>query len=1075
MSLQTSPFEVRDFSGGLNDDHNTTIKGCYLTMDNLLLSPEGHPTTRYGSVIYNPGSTAQLPSGNQRVAALINYNTDDTLLAISGNRLFYDNAGTWTEILGPTGNSAIGGATNASHFQYAEWKRIGFLTSDSQIAPVKIYRDDNRGWQAVTAGLPTPVPAVPYNPATALASAITLANAIRTSMINHYAGPAHTSVDTVSGTGIAAAATTLPTLITLTNTLITAWGLHYKDAWVNGLYHRKDTSGASTSPPFGFSTQFDETLLTTAPVTDIVSATAMLNDIKLKMNTHVFHASTHLYTGTSGEFTTASYVYDIVNDAYVSLDKNLFYTYAEKFRSKMNAHFASGGTPTTAHSTAADTSDQIATSGGSHPTPTATDPESFALLLVALRASYCQHDDDDEGTSPPLAYHVAAAATSHELDQNTYAWHGAAVASGLTDVFFGVPAGNWTKAATALTSLQTAYNQHVNDWSIHYTTNPNAGSPSTANSIDPNLQPGGILDGSGLTFGTYAYAIVYKTSYVVNGLQFDVRSDPYETPATGYTIIAIDIEPALLQNIPPLVNTATTNYDTANVTIEIYRTLNNGNTFYLVGSIPNTGSTPLSFLDTVTDTQLLYQSKSNPADGDVGQLLYTTGGVNPDTAPPNAMFVTIANSAAYYANYPGGNSNSIVQSTPGTPDGVWGGNFVNLPKDVLGISQFRDIVVAWTATTTYRIEGQFDESGNGGLTAIAIANNVGLAAGFSPIAFDQGILFWSQDGIYLTDAYQVVKINTLWRSSYLNLIRSASTQSTILGTFDRNQKRVWWATNANSSDNDTCRILDVNFPLGSNAIFSTASNGTNFAPTALAYFKGQLIRGDSRGYVFRHDAAYTSDPKINTAVSPSQWTTRWIPYTYQSPFYDFGTLMYRKWNPRVNVKAKNLGNLSLQINLFTDDNTTESSAMSALFSRSANGIIEQRGHVPAGYLRCRNRSVQMVNAFVAITNSDTLGNATLNTSALTLTLDAGNWPYDLVDQYVTLANDGYVTQYLITAQSTNVLTITDPGSHLPVSGDYQFEIMGIPKTEQFQLISYALHVAQLGKNQPVIGATNGSN
>ena len=117
----------------------------------------------------------------------------------------------------------------------------------------------------------------------------------------------------------------------------------------------------------------------------------------------------------------------------------------------------------------------------------------------------------------------------------------------------------------------------------------------------------------------------------------------------------------------------------------------------------------------------------------------------------------------------------------------------------------------------------------------------------------------------------------------------------------------------------------------------------------------------------------------------------------------------------------------------------------------------------------------MVNAFVAITNSDTLGNATLNTSALTLTLDAGNWPYDLVDQYVTLANDGYVTQYLITAQSTNVLTITDPGSHLPVSGDYQFEIMGIPKTEQFQLISYALHVAQLGKNQPVIGATNGSN
>jgi hypothetical protein len=1053
MPLQTNPFEVRNFTGGLTDHQNTDVPNTYLAMDNLLFNADGEIFTRYGSAVYN---SARLPSGNQRVSKVINYNNDETLIILSGTRAFYDNTGAWAEILSPSGSAAIPGASAASNFQVAEWKRQTFIASDSQIQPVKIIKDDNLGWRSITAGLPKMTGLVAYNAGSILTQACALANALRTSFDNHYkniGGSFHPTVQVggnLSALDAAAAASDLPTLLLLTNALITAFVDHYNDAWFKNIAHRK----ADAQNVYINTSQSDETLVTTQSATDLETAVARLNDLRQRLDTHM--AGVRVHNGRDGVNQVPAgnpFIENVVTGPYVALDKQYLYTAANNIKAKYLAHLAAGGTATTAHSTGADSANNFFSfSGGA----AATTADSLSLLLLDLFNDYCGHHADSVKNAG-WSYHVAKESADHSLNGDIYT----GAFPPFRDYYYSFPPANWSGAVLALNTFANIFNAHVDDWTTHYTTDPNAGGATPANSHDvnevPNTQP--------IALANYNYAIVYSYTYTINGVTFQMRSEPYLFSAQG--IISIDLEPATIANISPLSAALNpgTNYDFANITIEIYRTLNNGTTYFLTGTLANTGSAGLSYTDSTKDADLVNRA-----------TLYTSGGVNSNSLPPRAKFFTISNNFGYYGNFPG-NSNRIVQSQPSIIDGVWGANYVDLPYDVAGLAHFRGIPIAWTSNQTYRLEGQFDSLGNGQLSAVPIATNIGLSGSYSPVVYDNGVVFAAQDGFYLTDGYKVQKINTYWRDTYLNLIRTPAIASNIHGVYERNQRRLWWATNTNSADNDSCYVLDANFPVTANAIFTSMNakaQSVNFAPSSIGYFKGQVIRGDSRGYVFKHDPTYRSDPKVNTGAAPSTWTTAWVTYSYQSPYFDFGTLISRKWNPRVNVKCRNNGNLSLQVNLFTDNATSEISSLSPLYYRGGTDVIEQRGHVPAGYLRCRNRSVQFTNAFVVIQNSDTKGLATLDRVAKTLTLGA-NWTGDLVDQVVTFPGDGYTAGFTVTAQAGAVLTLSDPGGTLPASGATKWEVRGYPKDELFQLVSYALQVAALGKNQPVMGLSNGAN
>ena len=167
----------------------------------------------------------------------------------------------------------------------------------------------------------------------------------------------------------------------------------------------------------------------------------------------------------------------------------------------------------------------------------------------------------------------------------------------------------------------------------------------------------------------YSYAFTFSDEYTVepNGLQYRIESNPiYIAPIETSTIIPPGatvlssnplaypnaayqkLIPVQLTNLPSIVNTTNTSYNTNNqistdpgLMLNIYRTTDGGTTWFLVTSVAN-GTT--SYLDATSDAV----SYPNYPALNTQSPLYTTGGVVGNDQPPACVCMTVLNQYAYY-------------------------------------------------------------------------------------------------------------------------------------------------------------------------------------------------------------------------------------------------------------------------------------------------------------------------------------------------------------------------------------------------------------------------------------------
>jgi len=257
------PLEVSDFTGGKTDNFLDGPINAQKENDNLFLTENKKIFSRFGTLILDP-LNEQTPSGNNRIGEFIR--TDDTLFSQVGREIHFIDAGTFTTLKGPTGNSVFTTGDAGSHIAWAEWNKHYMLTNDDFSATQKIFQDDTGTNRAVQAGLPR----------VNLWSAIELANSIRTIFNAHVGdtsgvGADHISVQTAALV-TAAAAFDFDSLITLTQDLIVSYDLHDRDAeLVTPTFHiaqeASDHSLSDLSDPISLA--------------DIIDR---LNDLKAKTN-----------------------------------------------------------------------------------------------------------------------------------------------------------------------------------------------------------------------------------------------------------------------------------------------------------------------------------------------------------------------------------------------------------------------------------------------------------------------------------------------------------------------------------------------------------------------------------------------------------------------------------------------------------------------------------------------------------------------------------------------------------------------------------------------------------------------
>ena len=604
------------------------------------------------------------------------------------------------------------------------------------------------------------------------------------------------------------------------------------------------------------------------------------------------------------------------------------------------------------------------------------------------------------------------------------------------------------------------------------------------------------------------YTVVYKYTYQVGAVTFDNVSTP-----SAYSAFIINdspdnnllvpgsgtLYPRTISNLPVLTNTGQTNYDVANVTVQLYRTISNGTTFYLVAEVPN-GTT------SVTDSLDDFTLQEN-------EQLYITGGTVPNDTPPQAKYITILNGTGYYGNITESGASlpyRIRQSISESIDSCPATFFDDLDDDLTGLSNYRGYVVAFCLNSLYRLENGFNELGQGSLAHERITDTVGYVGHNTIVRTEFGIFFCGTNGIYMTDGYSFQRVSMELEKTYAALVATAQQVKMISVVYLEDTRRIVWNFMTDSSQTD-CSLswtLDLNWGISEQCSFTTMSGGPthpgSWSPSAMAFFGGQWIRADSRGYIFVHNDRWKCNPLVNTAISPSSWQLIPLIYDYESNTTNLGSNKFKKWGSKVTVQAENRSDLSLAINHKNDYNSGGFEPLVPIRARlnmrwrdpailwrdsttplwGADGMVDDFRRFPAGKLRFDWKTIQMTNASVIIANSDVYGVCTVSADSggtTTITFTASptkyQWPLNAAGNFSISLQDPSALTYSaplpILTRSLSALTIATatgvPNGHASV----KWQISGIPVNERFHLNSYNITFSVLSDEQNAYhGATS---
>lgn len=589
---------------------------------------------------------------------------------------------------------------------------------------------------------------------------------------------------------------------------------------------------------------------------------------------------------------------------------------------------------------------------------------------------------------------------------------------------------------------------------------------------------------AGMEVASYNYRLTYSYDYKVGSASFTDVSSPSDILNISTVISPVDLsagdtgvarDAIAFSSLPAITNASNQNYDTGNIKLQIFRTVQNSSAgYYKVGEVTN-GTT--TFSDTVLDSQLV-----------LNEALYTNGGVIPNGAPPSgATLIHQTDGRMYYVV-----GRKIYVSLPDDPDSVPDDFFDELPESCTGVSSTRGNVVAFTINNVYRMEGFFNELGQGFLRHESIFDRTGCIAPTSIVQADNGVFFAGKDGFYYTDGIQCFRASGDLTATFKALTATSAMQSRMSGVYDSVNKRIYWAVQSNtgSSSADLIWVMDLQFGIQANATpITTFSMEDAFKPTALAMYQDILHIGDLDGYVLKQVAGRNLDVKKDTSVVATSWNARTIMWDFKSCHGDFGSPVERKYFTRVLSEWEQSTNLSVQIvsdadkgrivsNLpiirsrkLTDWGDSKLDWISSVYTAKPGLVIDEfRRFKGDGSLRSNYRAIEFKNAYCVIVNSTDMGlvnvsNISTHVWALTLVNSATRkWPLYSVDYFVRIAGVDYP---VVLRSSDSVIRVDDTGlTPLTVQTGISWELWGYPKNEHARLIQFSVDFNVLaGENQ----------
>jgi hypothetical protein len=306
--------------------------------------------------------------------------------------------------------------------------------------------------------------------------------------------------------------------------------------------------------------------------------------------------------------------------------------------------------------------------------------------------------------------------------------------------------------------------------------------------------------------------------------------------------------------------------------------------------------------------------------------------------------------------------------------------YVDLESDVVQVAKAQEHFVAVCKRGVYRLEGRYAEDGTGGMIAKQISERVSGVSALGGITVRGLFFFMGRDGFYMTDGYQVKPITPHMQKMTSEAVSQDLTAYAIQDngvqcTYDSKNNRILWTVNPGIAAHPTeLWVLHLTHSAEKGA-FTKWTGGDQFRPTAVGFFRGNVIRGDSAGFLFKHLESLKSDTGVTRDVSVPIETTSdvlttavKIPFLFRTLPEAFGSAGLRKWVSKVLVKLTNLGNVLVAMKSINDRNATYASSMTGIEYETTDysGQIKEIRTFPAGAvagryqgLRCHEKQLQL--------------------------------------------------------------------------------------------------------------------
>ena len=483
---------------------------------------------------------------------------------------------------------------------------------------------------------------------------------------------------------------------------------------------------------------------------------------------------------------------------------------------------------------------------------------------------------------------------------------------------------------------------------------------------------------------------------------------------------------------------------------------------------------------------------------------YTNGGEVENERPVAAQIVHSTGEFTYYVD-----KDTVYQSKANEPSGVPGSFNAQGSDIILGLSSSRSIPVMFCADgRIYRIDGAFDDFGQGGMFPTQIASEVRIVGQNSIVQVNDEIYFAALDGFYRTNGYQVEKISERIFKSYAKIVLTQTQRDRIYGIYEANERRLWWACSPeNNSDNDEIYVADLRFadqkgvPLtklnGKQYAYTGEEQHSDWTASALAFDGQYIYRAQADGFTFKHDPLLRSDEYYNG----SEWVQTAIQYDLLTAIVSGGNPSLAKWNPQIYVDVDEGDfDTSLQVSIDTNkrrdytntdqiylrrrkDNADYGSLSYPWGEAALWGLIDgtqslKRG-VPVGMFKFFYRQLRFRNGFFYISSSDLEEKCTITgstTKTARIIHPTAVFPGSAIDYYfLSYKSDNTLSDpLLITAQASRQnITFSDPNNVVVTGTDQRWIVAGYLKFDGLKLLRAGLNLKLLGTSQQPFQGTIG--